>query len=186
MLNAFRHQRKIRGCTCPTYREAAGRAQRLPASKEDTPCAVLWGLARCCAQRLPASKEETRDRRVTSTNPPCVLNAFRHQSQDHRPRTVQGLARLHTCSTPSGITAKITARRAFLSPRWKKCSTPSGITGKITTSPRSLGPSARQVLNAFRHHSKILAGPADIATTVGLGAQRLPASKEDTRRSRET
>ena len=79
MLNAFRHQRKKR---YPEFgnEHIVEHAQRLPASKEETPFArVASMLPIWYAQRLPASKEETRP-------------------IQHRRARAGGI-----CSTPSGI-----------------------------------------------------------------------------------
>src|SRR5262249_48203249 len=80
-----------------------------------------------------------------------VLNAFRHQRNNR------------TAAARSSVTIYL-------------CSTPSGIKGTIAYgSMLSLAP--RNVLNAFRHQRNNRY-PVLISGTHNRGAQRLPASKE--------
>ncbi len=79
-----------------------------------------------------------------------VLNAFRHHRQDHARAYAWDVAGI-ACSTPFGITDKITTRRPSDSSGSVTCSTPFGITDKITLALLGGQPLAH-VLNAFRHH----------------------------------
>jgi len=61
-----------------------------------------------------------------------VLNAFRHQRNDHFHSAVLKITR-KLCSTPSGIKGTITEIASNDERYDIRCSTPSGIKGTITT-----------------------------------------------------
>ncbi len=137
VLNAFRHHRKNHR-NYPAQMTVAAGAQRLPASQEksrieeakpmrlrllcSTPSGITGKITFInppqdsisgkvhpsnSAQRLPASQEKSRRRRRKNTAIQTVLNAFRHHRKNHR-TLVYGYDVGPRCSTPSGITGKIT------------------------------------------------------------------------------
>ncbi len=134
MLNAFRHQRKKRCSVFSFQFSVRTHAQRLPASKEETPVGPGHRVAGDPnAQRLPASKEETLLRRhgvaafglcstpsgIKGRNAPHLrdnepglarmLNAFRHQRKK-REQDAADVREGVGCSTPSGIKGRNASR----------------------------------------------------------------------------
>ncbi len=89
-----------------------------------------------CAQRLSASQTRSQQRPAGAGRRRDVLNAFRHHRQDH---DLEGadLRWANLCSTPFGITDKITPPAREDMDAVSMCSTPFGITDKITA--RGLG-----------------------------------------------
>ena len=203
VLNAFRHQRKKRHSTSAlktpqeTCSTPSGIKGRNASNTSDT------RICRSCAQRLPASKEETRIRRVEKDSGEAVLNAFRHQRKKRRAldedvrqaRQVlnafrhQRKKRRLVLGRPERHGDVLNAFRHQRKKRFRlwqsqnaasRCSTPSGIKGR---NARRLGPGslgAALVLNAFRHQRKKRFKPALAIRPLLKGAQRLPASKEET------
>ena len=179
MLNAFRHQRKKRhtrtgkedgGKKCSTPSGIKGRNARngREAKNGDKICSTPSGIKGRNAiavsnsatrlghaQRLPASKEETPSRFRLRSVVVSMLNAFRHQ------RKKRSRLPCHVSSGGVMLNAfrhqrkKRKPERRVLS-SFPICSTPSGIKGRN-------------------------AGTTGLCLTLLIYAQRLPASKEETR-----
>ncbi len=177
------------------------RAQRLSASQTRSRLLVpAPPHAIASAQRLSASQTRSLQDFASRAARRWVLNAFRHHRQDHISRPGMRLRRgmcstpfgitdkitsleravlavLAQCSTPFGITDKITARPRRDAVRTPACSTPFGITDKITQWTRKVAPTELEVLNAFRHHRQDHAANWAGPPRRRHGAQRLSASQ---------
>ena len=182
MLNAFRHQRKKRRPFSLRIAARSSSAQRLPASKEETRSAVkVHDIRNRCAQRLPASKEETPVTGVIRKMDAACAQRLPASKEETQQISSVAFDQIRQCSTPSGIKGRnaLYCRRrrpflcfvlnAFRHQRKKR----SGDVRRLDE--------GRGVLNAFRHQRKKRPGKAIRAAVPDAGAQRLPASKEETR-----
>ena len=160
VLNAFRHHGSVHQQLAASSRQRQPGAQRLSASRLDTPggdlrraatparCSTPFGItARYTSRSMPLGY---RLRRAD------VLNAFRHHGSIHR------LA-VAAASVRRGGAQRLSASRL---------DTPAGLTRRAH--------GRREVLNAFRHHGSI--HPRHLRHGGGArpGAQRLSASRLDT------
>ncbi len=132
VLNAFRHHRKDHGFFADT-RDAAQACS--------TPFGITGRITQISTCRQPpiskvlnAFRHHRKDHVCISGSTfavDTVLNAFRHHRKDHDGRI---LAQPWDClcSTPFGITGRITQDPRRVSRELAGCSTPFGITGRIT------------------------------------------------------
>ena len=141
MLNAFRHQRENHG-TRVREKCSATCAQRLSASEGKSLANLGPGTTRVpCAQRLSASEGKSRQP-VAVGHPPfqSVLNAFRHQRENHHHDALPGVR-------PAGRAQRLSASEGKS----------QAYDHRLPDHPR------REVLNAFRHqrenHSSVSVSP---------------------------
>ncbi len=226
VLNAFRHHRQDHveghprddaGLQCSTpfgITDKITIGQQLPAAAIPE-CSTPFGITdKITSQAVPGPEAVERAQRLsasqTRSRPPasparsdgaCVLNAFRHHRQDHS-GDAYTLTNPSVCSTPFGITDKITFMDLFTSrPRTSRAQRLSAsqtrsrdprahpgavliraqrLSASQTRSPKAgvadEGPV--KVLNAFRHHRQDHIYPkVNLKQLAFLGAQRLSASQ---------
>ena len=204
VLNAFRHQRKKRS-KLRTFEDLLSCAQRLPASKEETrtdgrklsmdeTCAQRLPASkeetlgireplpsgRLCAQRLPASKEETLARQISVRR--MITRAQRLPASKEETHLLSPILPVqpHQCSTPSGIKGRNASPADDGLVCRDECSTPSGIKGRNAPTIGSVGRLGIHLCSTpsgIKGRNALAGGRSD---PCGSGAQRLPASKEET------
>ena len=132
VLNAFRHHRKTHKISARLHFVSIERAQRLSASQENSRSGTAGTFSN--SQVLNAFRHHRKThaaragdywRRIR------VLNAFRHHRKTHRYSEILSIQNIQ-CSTPFGITGKLTVSGCRFFFLIVTCSTPFGITGKLT------------------------------------------------------
>ena len=180
MLNAFRHQRGLRSPKRRRLPPLDACAQRLSASKRDSPYDEGFAHSNCSGCSTPFGIKEGFTR--SSQSVACaatllVLNAFRHQRGIHF-SAGDGRADCRGCSTPFGIKEGFTHTPVDPWAPHPTCSTPFGIkegfTCKVSRGKSFL--TGAQRLSASKRDSPC---SVRLRWPCWRGAQRLSASKRD-------